>query len=94
MVGRIKIFILIVSISLISTGCQKTIFIPINKPLTLSTSQSLASHINPAEFYLCGNCHYPCQGVTDRWSGEKKFIKNTKEKADGKTVKKVKNVSK
>ncbi len=42
-------------------GCQKTIYFcetPVHK---VSVNQTIATHIQPAKFYLCGNSAYPCK---------------------------------
>ena len=54
-------------------GCQsqKPIQIPMPLPYVLGVNQKAATNNQPSQFYVCGNREYPCQSVTDRWSGKK-----------------------
>jgi hypothetical protein len=74
-----------VFVSLVS--CQKNIFIPITTPRTLCVNEKLASKMHSDEFYVCGGNHYPCNHVTNRWSGMNKSIQSKKAVQSVKNIK-------
>lgn len=60
------IFSLMLTTSLV-TSCQKSILVSDLKQPDLRINQRPATITQPARYYVCGGCQYPCRSVTNKW---------------------------